>query len=70
MPTSTRRDEIGDLPLHNHDSEVEGFPQPVERLRREVAETGGLLIAAPEYVEGAGPEGLSIPPPGGWGILS
>ncbi len=42
--------EIGDLPLYNWDDEQEfGYPEPVERLRAEIAAADALLIATPEY---------------------
>jgi chromate reductase len=42
--------EIGDLPLMNQDLEQDGkFPEPVERLRREIQAADALLFATPEY---------------------
>lgn len=42
--------DIGDIPLYNWDIEQEqGFPEPVQRFRRQVAEADALLIATPEY---------------------
>jgi chromate reductase len=42
--------EIGDLPLMNQDLEQDGkFPEPVERLRREIQASDALLFATPEY---------------------
>jgi len=42
--------EIGDLPLMNQDLEQDGkFPDPVERLRREIQAADALLFATPEY---------------------
>lgn len=41
---------IGDLPIYNADVEREqGFPEPVQRFRDEIAAADGLLIATPEY---------------------
>jgi chromate reductase len=42
--------EIGDLPLYNPDDErAHGFPEPVQRLRRQVAAADALLVATTEY---------------------
>lgn len=42
--------EIGDLPMYNHDDErVNGFSNPVQRLRHQVADADALLVATPEY---------------------
>ncbi len=42
--------DISDLPIYNADLEREsGFPEPVERLRDEMARADGLLFATPEY---------------------
>jgi chromate reductase len=46
------RIEIGDIsqiPLYNEDVKQQGFPPPVEELRRKVREADGLLIVTPEY---------------------
>ncbi len=43
------RAEIGDLPLYNEDLRARGFPPPVERLRRQMAEADALLFVTPEY---------------------
>ena len=41
---------IDDLPMYNRDDEVRlGFTGPVARLRTQVAEADGLLLASPEY---------------------
>jgi len=40
--------KIDDLPLYNQDEE-EHPPEAVQRLRREIREADGLLIATPEY---------------------
>ena len=42
--------EIGDFPLFNSDIRDEaGYPEPVARVRRQLLEADGLLIASPEY---------------------
>jgi chromate reductase len=40
--------KIDDLPLYNQDDE-EHPPEPVERLRREIADADGLIFVTPEY---------------------
>lgn len=40
---------IDDIPLFNQDVFDAGLPEPVKRLRAEVAAADGLLIASPEY---------------------
>jgi chromate reductase len=40
---------IGELPLFNQDVLDAGMPEPVKRLRAEIAAADGLLIASPEY---------------------
>ena len=41
---------IDNIPLYNADDERgSGFPDPVTRIRRQVAESDALLIASPEY---------------------
>jgi chromate reductase len=41
---------LSELPLYNWDVEQEiGFPKPVERFRKQIAEADGLLFATPEY---------------------
>jgi chromate reductase len=40
---------IGDLPMYNEDLFQAGMPEPVRRLRAEIAAADGLLIATPEY---------------------
>lgn len=40
---------IGELPLFNQDILDAGMPEPVKRLRAEIAAADGLLIASPEY---------------------
>ncbi len=47
---SVRLADISDLPLYNADVEnEEGLPEPVERLRSQIAEADGILFATPEY---------------------
>jgi chromate reductase len=41
--------EIGAIPLYNEDVRAEGFPPPVETLRRQIAAADGLLFVSPEY---------------------
>ncbi len=41
--------EIGDVPLYNRDVEVVGVPEPVQRLRHQVAEADAVLFACPQY---------------------
>jgi len=40
---------IGELPLFNQDVLDAGMPEPVQRLRAQIAAADGLLIASPEY---------------------
>ncbi len=52
MPDSGKLElaDLSDLPIYNWDVEQEiGFPAPVERFRKQIAEADGLLIATPEY---------------------
>jgi chromate reductase len=41
--------EIGTLPLYNEDVRAQGFPPPVETLRRQIKAADALLFATPEY---------------------
>jgi chromate reductase, NAD(P)H dehydrogenase (quinone) len=41
--------EIGTIPLYNEDVRAQGFPPPVETLRRQIKEADALLFATPEY---------------------
>jgi chromate reductase, NAD(P)H dehydrogenase (quinone) len=41
--------EIGSIPLYNEDVRAQGFPPPVERLRRQIKEADALLFVSPEY---------------------
>jgi chromate reductase len=45
-------DGMGDLPLFNEDVEAQGDPEPVQALKRAIAEADALLIATPEYNHG------------------
>ena len=40
--------EIGDLPLYNEDNDANP-PEPVKRLKGEIAAASGLLFVSPEY---------------------
>jgi chromate reductase, NAD(P)H dehydrogenase (quinone) len=40
---------IADLPIFNQDVFDAGIPEPAKRLRAEIAEADGVLIASPEY---------------------
>jgi chromate reductase, NAD(P)H dehydrogenase (quinone) len=40
---------IADLPMFNQDVFDAGIPEPAKRLRAEIAEADGVLIACPEY---------------------
>ena len=41
--------DIGSFPLYNEDVRAQGFPPPVETLRRQIKEADALLFACPEY---------------------
>jgi chromate reductase len=41
--------DISRIPLYNEDVRQQGFPPPVETLRRRIAEADALLFACPEY---------------------
>src|SRR6266705_3777564 len=41
--------DISQIPLYNEDVRAEGFPPPVETLRRQIAAADALLFACPEY---------------------
>src|SRR5258707_12673628 len=41
--------DISTIPLYNEDVRTQGFPPPVETLRRQIAAADALLIACPEY---------------------
>jgi chromate reductase len=40
---------IDDIPMFNQDVFDAGIPEPAKRLRAEIAEADGVLIASPEY---------------------
>ncbi len=41
--------DIGSFPLYNEDVRAQGFPAPVETLRRQIAAADALLFVTPEY---------------------
>src|SRR5687767_12457254 len=41
--------DISDLPIFNQDVFDAGIPEPAKRLRAEITEADGVLIASPEY---------------------
>jgi chromate reductase len=41
--------DLAPIPLYNEDVREQGFPPPVEELRRRILEADALLIATPEY---------------------
>jgi chromate reductase, NAD(P)H dehydrogenase (quinone) len=41
--------DISQFPLYNEDVRQQGYPPPVETLRRQIAEADALLFACPEY---------------------
>jgi chromate reductase, NAD(P)H dehydrogenase (quinone) len=41
--------DIAQIPLYNEDVRQQGFPPPVETLRRQIAAADALLFACPEY---------------------
>jgi chromate reductase, NAD(P)H dehydrogenase (quinone) len=41
--------DISQIPLYNEDVRAQGFPSPVETLRRQIAEADALLFSCPEY---------------------
>jgi chromate reductase len=41
--------DIGSFPLYNEDVRAQGFPAPVETLRRQIARADALLFVTPEY---------------------
>lgn len=45
-------DRLSEIPLYNQDVEAEGDPEPVQALKRAIAEADALLIATPEYNHG------------------
>jgi chromate reductase len=40
---------IADIPMYNQDVFDAGMPEPVKRLRGEIAAADGILLASPEY---------------------
>jgi chromate reductase len=40
---------IADIPMYNQDVFDAGLPEPVKRIRAEIAAADGLLLASPEY---------------------
>jgi chromate reductase, NAD(P)H dehydrogenase (quinone) len=45
-------DRMAEIPLYNQDVEDAGEPEPVQALKRSIAEADALLIATPEYNHG------------------
>src|SRR5215475_14228212 len=41
--------DISTIPLYNEDVRAQGFPPPVETLRRQIAAADALLFVTPEY---------------------
>ena len=41
--------DISQFPLYNEDVRQQGFPAPVETLRRQIKEADALIFACPEY---------------------
>ena len=41
--------DISGFPLYNEDVKVQGFPEPVQKLREKIAQADGLVFATPEY---------------------
>ena len=41
--------DISQIPAYNEDVRAQGFPPPVEALRRQIKEADALLFACPEY---------------------
>jgi chromate reductase len=41
--------DIAPIPLYNEDVRQQGFPAPVEELRRRLKEADGVLLVTPEY---------------------
>jgi chromate reductase len=41
--------DIGSIPLYNEDVRAQGFPPPVETLRRQIAAADALFFVTPEY---------------------
>src|SRR5918999_2904731 len=51
MPPGMRLEiaSIADMPMYNQDVFDAGMPEPVKRIRGEIAAADGLLLASPEY---------------------
>ncbi len=49
FPDRIETAEIRDIPLYDGDVESTGVPDPVLRVKRQLIEAGGLLLASPEY---------------------
>ena len=45
-------DRVGEIPPYNEDVEKQGDPEPVQALKRAIAEADALLLATPEYNQG------------------
>lgn len=45
-------DRLAEVPLFNQDVEAAGDPEPVQALKRAIAEADALLVATPEYNHG------------------
>lgn len=43
------RAEISDIPLYNDDVREVGYPEPVQRLRNQLAQADAILLVTPEY---------------------
>ena len=41
--------DISGFPLYNEDVKLQGFPEPVQKLREKIAEADGIVFATPEY---------------------
>lgn len=42
-------EDLGSIPPFNQDVEEEGYPEPVQRLKRAIQQADGILVATPEY---------------------
>jgi chromate reductase len=51
LPADTKLEivEYADVPLFNHDVEVEGFPAAVQLLREALGQADAILFSTPEY---------------------
>jgi chromate reductase, NAD(P)H dehydrogenase (quinone) len=50
--TSVEITELDDIPPFNEDVEAKGDPEPVQALKKQLANADALLIATPEYQHG------------------